>query len=152
MKNIFKLFFLLTFITGFTNIINAQVNWDNSKFDKILKKSASQDKLVMIDFYTDWCIPCKQVLKEIFTDDTAIVQFVNNKYICTRINAEKGEGIKLAKKYNVRGYPTLLFLDKNKNVIGRVAGTRARDDYFEAIKTAGKSEEKKNNSEAKTSK
>jgi thiol:disulfide interchange protein len=152
MRNIYKLFLLLTFISGFTNIINAQVNWDNSNFDKIIIKAASLDKLVMIDFYTDWCIPCKQVLKVIFTDDTAIVRFVNNKYICTKINAEKDEGIKLAKKYNVGGFPTILFLDKNKNVIGRIEGTLARDNYFKAIKTAGNSEEKTNNSETKIEK
>ena len=142
---------LTTFIVSI-HLLNAQVNWDHSTFNKIVETAADQNKLVMIDFYTDWCVPCKEVEKIIFTDDTAIVRFVNVTYVSTKINAEKGEGIALAKKYDVGGYPTLLFLDKNKNVVGRVLGTRARDRYFEAIKTAGKSEAQMNNRRVKREK
>ncbi len=75
------------------------------------------------------------------------VQFINKTYISTKINAESKEGLLLAKKFNVvEAYPTLLFLDKRQHILGRVIGTRARDDYFEAIKTAGKSEEKRSKS------
>ncbi len=54
------------------------------------------------------------------------------------------EGIQFAKKYNVAdAYPTLLFLDKNQRCIGRVKGLFGRDEYFIAMRTAGKSEENK---------
>jgi thiol-disulfide isomerase/thioredoxin len=144
MKNIILSAIAIIFVFCiFSTSLEAQVNWDHSTFNKIIKKANDQNKLVMIDFYTDWCSPCKQADKIMFTDDTAIVQFVNTTYISTKINAEKGEGIKLAKKYKVGGYPTLLFLDKNKNVVGRVLGLFGRDEYFEAIKTAGRSEANK---------
>jgi thiol:disulfide interchange protein len=141
-KTTSRLFTLMLVVVCSTNFLYAQVNWDNSSFKKLIKKAAAQNKLVMLDFYTDWCIPCKQVEKIIFTDDTLIVNVVNNNYIASRLNAEKGEGKVLAKKYSVSGYPTLLFLDKDKNIIGRVVGTRSNDVYLEAIKTAGKSEQK----------
>ena len=38
---------------------------------------------------------------------------------------EKGEGKELAKKYQVRAFPTLLFIDKNGNVVERTMGAKS---------------------------
>ena len=40
---------------------------------------------------------------------------MNKSFINLKYDAEKGEGIKIAEKYNVRAYPTLLIIDSDGN-------------------------------------
>ena len=89
----------------FINQVHAQrIDFiENFELDSIILKS---DKpLILIDFYTTWCGPCKRMDREVFTDST-IVKHVNSNCISLKVNAEEGQGISLAKKYNVTSYPT----------------------------------------------
>lgn len=123
----------------FIGISHAQTKWDKIDFSEAQLKANKENKLILIKFYTDWCVPCKQVDTVIFQNDKEIYDYLNEKYVKLSLNAEK-EGSAIAKKYNIGAYPTLLFLDSDGTVLGKVVGTRGRDDYFEAIKTAGKSD------------
>ena len=117
----------------------SQVRWEKLSFSDACHKAAKENKIIMIKFYTDWCVPCKQIEKTIFTNDSEIVNYVNTKLIALSMNAET-KGIEIAKRYDVAAYPTLLFINAAGEVIGKVVGTRSRDNYFQAIKTAGKSD------------
>jgi thioredoxin-related protein len=54
------------------------------------------------------------------------------------MNAEKGRGVTLAKRYQVGGFPTFLFLDASGKELGRVVGTRSNQDYLLAIRSSGR--------------
>ena len=43
------------------------------------------------------------------------------QFICIKVNADENKG--LASRYEVTGYPTILFLDKDANVIGKHEGS-----------------------------
>lgn len=90
-------------------------------FSEILAKAKAENKLVFIDAYTTWCGPCKWMSKNIFTNDT-IADYFNSNFINAKIDMEKGEGIDIAKKYEVRCYPNLLFVDGDGNLVHRAAG------------------------------
>lgn len=68
------------------------------------------DKPVLIDFYTDWCQPCKMmapILKEVASelgDDVTVV----------KINAETNPDAAI--RYQVRGVPTLVLIKEGKVV------------------------------------
>ncbi len=79
-------------------------------FQQALEKAKQEDKILYIDFYTTWCGPCKIMAKNYFPTDEA-GEVYNADFVSLKIDAEKGEGVQLAKKYEVRGYPTSLFLD-----------------------------------------
>ena len=114
--------------------IKVIVNWEKN-FETALKKAQENNKTIFIYFWTDWCAPCKQLDGIVFSD--TLLGAAINQYICLKLNAEKGEGINLRNKYNIGGYPTFLFIDKNEKEIGRIIGTRSNAKYLTLIKNKG---------------
>jgi len=98
----------------------------------LLKESKKKNMPVMIDCQTSWCKPCRWVEANVFPNDT-VGAFFNEHFISTSIDMEKGEGIAIAKKYDVHCYPTFLFLDGNGKVIHRFAGVWQTDQIKEFV-------------------
>lgn len=84
-------------------------------WDEAVSLAGKENKLIFLDAYTSWCGPCKAMQKNIFPN-VKVGEFFNEKFINVKINMEKGEGIALAKKYNVRAYPTLFFIDSQETL------------------------------------
>jgi thioredoxin-related protein len=83
-------------------------------------------KLVMVDFYTDWCTWCKKLEADTFTDKRVIRLAMQT--IPVRLNAEK-EGAATAKKYHIVAFPTILFLTDAGEVAGRIIGYLPPKDF-----------------------
>ncbi|MFC4144239.1 thioredoxin family protein [Pedobacter mendelii] len=133
MKRLFLVFFLA--LTIFNNHVSAQSSSIGIEFFKgtwtdVLAESKKQQKLIFIDFYTDWCPPCKRMDAEIFPDKM-VGEAYNELFINYKVNAEKGNGIELAKKFGVRAYPTWVFVDELGNMVLRA------DDYMSAANFIG---------------
>ena len=108
---------LLFFMTGMLMAGPFQ----EGSLEDIFKKAREQEKLVLIDVYTTWCGPCKIMDRQTFKHD-AVVEFLKNDVISYKIDAEKGEGPALAKKYKVAGYPCFLILDSDGKLVKRKMG------------------------------
>lgn len=95
-----------------------------SKFSEII----NQEKPVLVDFFAEWCGPCKTlgpILKQVkdnLGDDVAII----------KIDVDKNQG--LASKYQVRGVPTML-LFKNGKQVWRQSGVLQKDEIINIINT-----------------
>src|SRR4051812_30202952 len=83
-----------------TGIIFFKGDWKS-----LLNEAHQKHKLIFVDAYTDWCTPCKRMEKEVFPM-VAVGKTYNDFFINYRLNAERGEGIGLAARYAVKGYPT----------------------------------------------
>lgn len=86
----------------------------------VLDAAREKKQVVMIDFYTAWCGPCKLLEKNVYR--SAAFLPVTEKMVCYKIDAEKGEGIELAKKYNITGYPSVVFMYADGKEIERKVG------------------------------
>ncbi len=139
MKRIIKLFLfalLLIFISNFK--VNAdEINFEKGTFKEVLAKAKKQNKILMIDFFTDWCKWCLELDRKVYTDKD-VAEFSNKNQINWKIDAEKGEGIELAKKYAVNGFPTIVFVDGNGDEVDRIVGYIPAKDFLKRIKEFNK--------------
>ena len=111
------------------------INFQEGTFEEVLAKAKSENKLVFMDCYTVWCGPCKKLAKEVFPQKE-VSAFFNDNYVSLTMDMEKGEGIELARYYNITAYPTLLFLDVRGEIVGRVEGAVNADQLIEKGKAA----------------
>jgi len=117
--------FILLIVFGIfclSSNLNAQGIEFMHNLDEAFTKAKEEDKMVFIDFYTSWCGPCKKLSKDVFTTKEA-GDFFNKNFINCKIQCDdKGIGEELAKKYNIAAYPTLMFLNKNGELVQSMAG------------------------------
>ncbi len=95
------------------------VDFASGTFDEALARARGENRLLLVDVYTDWCGWCKKMDREVFADDR--VARAARSFVAVRVNAEKG-GEKVAQRYDVQGYPTILFVDGSGKIVKRIDG------------------------------
>lgn len=99
----------------------AQTDFRHITFSEAKAAAKAEGKLMFIDFYTEWCGPCKRMAAAVFPQKK-VGDFINPKFVCIKIDAEKGEGKDLAKTYKVTAYPTFIITDADGTEKGRFLG------------------------------
>lgn len=112
------------------------IKFEEGNFASILAKAKKENKLVFVDAYASWCGPCKLMVKNIFPLKN-VGDYYNSHFINAKIDMEKGEGIELAKKYNVKAFPTYLFIDGNGEAVHRTLGYVEEKDFIQFAMDAG---------------
>lgn len=123
----------LAFTLSSKHLKESAIHFSSKAFNEVLAEAASSEKLVFIDVSTSWCGYCKKMKANTYTD-AAVGSLVNGKYISKSIDAEKGEGIEIASKYGVRGYPTLLVLNSKGELVKKHAGYLKPDQLVQFLK------------------
>lgn len=100
--------------------------------EDVLAKADNAGKLVFVDTYTSWCAPCKMMDKKVFILKEVGV-FFNKNFVSTKIDIEKGKGVELAKKFEIKAVPTYLFLDGEGRLIYRTSGYQEAEVFMEKI-------------------
>lgn len=101
--------------------IETAVTFHKIIFEEAKAKAKAENKVLFVDFYTTWCVPCLEFTRNVLTDKE-VGEAMNKSFISLKYDAEKGDGIALAERYKVAGYPTLLVIDTDGNVLEEVGG------------------------------
>jgi len=124
---------LIAFIIFLFNAIicvSQGINFEKGNWEETIAKAKQEKKLIYLDIFTSWCGPCKMMAKKYFPDEK-VAEVYNRDFVNMSIDAEKGEGITLAAKYHVSGYPTNLFIDpQNAEIIYKTTGMPADKEGF----------------------
>lgn len=113
------------------------IQFEQMSWDSALKRAQKEQKLIFVDAYTTWCKPCKLMDQKTFTD-SALAAYYNENFINLKLDMEKGEGINFARSYQVRAFPTLLFIDPNGKAVSRVMGFRPATMMMQTAKNLEK--------------
>jgi len=91
-----------------------------TSWSEAMAMAKKANKPIFVDFYTDWCHWCKVLDAEVYPSAEFKAEAKN--WILCKIDAEKGEGVDLAAKYQVSGYPTVKYVGPDGNLIGGFVG------------------------------
>ena len=108
-------------------VVHAEAPFQDLSFEAALKKAATEKKLVMVDFFTTWCGPCKQLDKTTWKDPK-VQAWLDKHTIALKIDAEKQAA--LARKYKVRAFPTMTFINPDGSTVGSIVGYRSAKDFI----------------------
>ena len=101
---------------------------EGKPFAEVLRRARAESKPVMLDVVASWCGPCKMMDRTTFADPT-VVAWAKKTVVPARVDAEKGEGRRIAARYQAFSYPTILFLDGDGNEIDRLVGGYGPADF-----------------------
>jgi len=80
---------------------------------------ASHDKPVLVDLWAEWCSPCL-VIAPIMAQ---LIEEYNGALSLAKVEVDEDENMKLAGRYQVRGFPTILLIIKGEEV-ARFSGAK----------------------------
>ena len=83
-----------------------------------LAKAKETGQPIMIDFYADWCGPCKMLDAETYSDDR--VAHASTNLVMVRIDVDRNQP--LSSRYGVQMIPTILVLDAAGREVARAVG------------------------------
>jgi thiol:disulfide interchange protein len=106
-----------------TNPVAAEkgIQFVEANWAKALAEAKKQNKPIFLDAYTSWCGPCKMLKRNTFTDP-AVGEFFNKNFINVALDMERGDGIAVAEKYQIRAYPTLIITDADQKSVSLSEG------------------------------
>ena len=86
------------------------VSWRSYSPETVVE-AKNANRPVLLDFYADWCLPCKELDHGVFADSRVVE--LSNSFLPLRLDLTRRQPHQdqLLRKYNVRGVPAVLFID-----------------------------------------
>jgi len=103
------------------------INLDDFE-SKVLEPSHKHP--VLVDFWADWCSPCIFIAPIL----AKVIEEFEGAVSLAKIEVDEGENMKLAGKYQVRGFPTIILFENGKEV-ARFSSARSQSYIEEFIET-----------------
>jgi thiol:disulfide interchange protein DsbD len=103
-----------TVLIGNQVLKGPSVDW-HPYSDRLVADAAKKHKPVIIDFYANWCAPCRE-LDEVTFHHPDIVKLSQDDFVLVKVDLTGQDGRNydhLLSEYNIKGVPTVVFLDKS---------------------------------------
>ncbi len=108
-----------------------------AELDQQLKKS--DGKIVMLDFYADWCVSCKEMERDTFADPVIQTKLRSAVLLQADVTANSQDDKDLLKKFGLYGPPGILFFDANGQELSdfRLVGVQDTGQFMSTLKNVG---------------
>lgn len=90
---------------------------------------------VMLDFYADWCVSCKEMERFTFSDPAVQAKLAGFKLLKADVTANNADHKALLARFGLFGPPGILFFDKNgkENKAVRVVGFMPASEFIQVL-------------------
>jgi len=98
------------------------IQFFSGTWQEALAEAKEEKKIIFLDAYASWCGPCKLMSANTFTD-ASVGEFFNKNFISYKMDMEKhADGPRLSRKYALKAYPTLYFINGDENLVHEALG------------------------------
>jgi thioredoxin-related protein len=135
------------FAIGQSDTIESEIDTHAIHFEQgktwqqILEEAESENKYIFVDYYATWCVPCKQMDKNVYTKRD-VGDFINYKFIAVKVqedtSSQDNDGVRkwyetahdMFKSYNVTALPAYLFFSPDGKIVHRDFGGMDVKDFI----------------------
>jgi thiol:disulfide interchange protein DsbD len=132
-KTVFSVIVLAVSVYALVPSENREPEWQNFSIQNY-EASLNGGERMVIDFYADWCIPCKELDALTFSDERVLNEFDGFTVYKVDMTKNNETNEQLRKRFNVIGMPTVLIIDSNGNETKRLTGFVNADEFLTYIK------------------
>lgn len=97
--------------------------------DDLNKELKNSEKPILLDFYADWCVVCKEMERFTLSDDRVFNVLKNYNLLKIDVTNNTQEDKKILKRFQLFGPPAILFFENGKEK-NRVVGFKNADDFL----------------------
>ena len=118
-------------------IPNKEKSIEWSKYSPVEYSSALGKTPMIIDFYADWCIPCKELDKETFSDDNVIKESKRFKALKADMTKSVSPEVeRLRNEFKIVGVPTVIIVDASGKEVARITGFVKPVEFLSKLREA----------------
>ena len=112
---------------------------NSQELDEAVAAATQAGQAVMLDFYADWCVACKEMEHFTFTDARVQDRLKNVVLLQADVTANSSDHKALLKRFNLFGPPGILFFDAQGQLLNqaRVIGFQKADVFLKSLEKAG---------------
>jgi thiol:disulfide interchange protein DsbD len=97
----------------------------SSDLDRVLAQTQSNNQMVMLDFYADWCISCKELERFVFSNATVVNEMKDVIALQADVTANDEIDKALMARFNIVGPPGILFFkggveNRSQRIVGEI--------------------------------
>lgn len=96
----------------------AEIPWSTDIEDS-LRRADSNGQLVLMEFTADWCVFCKKMEKNTFSD-ADVTERISGNFVAVKVDADQNKD--LVKDLGIKGLPAILIVSPDLKVIERISG------------------------------
>lgn len=138
---------VILFLISFFNVAKAQKDikgikfTDNLSWELIKEKAKKENKYIFLDIYTTWCVPCRLMASQVFTQQK-VGSFFNKNFVNVAVQFDKTKtdsktvkewynDVEVIKRtYKITEYPTYLFFNPDGLLVHKIIGATLNSELF----------------------
>jgi len=101
-------------------------------WEQVIQKASQENKYVFVDCYTTWCMPCKLMDKQVYTNDS-ISGFVNEHFIAVKVEMDTS---KWKPELQISAYPSYVFFSPGGELVHREIGFHRVEDFLAILRSS----------------
>ncbi|MBP6386157.1 MAG: thioredoxin family protein [Pseudarcicella sp.] len=109
-----------------------EASFYNGTFEELKILAKKTQKPILLDFTATWCGPCRKMDEETYSD-IEVATLIAKEYIAYKVDVDKIDNLELTLNNKILNFPTVLFMDYNGKVSGRLIGFYLPEYFYKIL-------------------